>query len=161
MPTDARRGPIVVRLLGAGDCAVLGRVADDVFDGPVDRALAAEFLDDPRHHVAVAIDDGAVVGMATAVHYVHPDKPPELWINEVGVAPTHRRLGLGRRLLAALLDHARTLGCRAAWVLTERDNVAARRLYAAAGGVEADEPPVMVSYALTDDSPATDPDPGV
>ena len=56
----------------------------------------AEFLADSRHHLAVAVDEGRVVGMASAVHYVHPDKPPELWINEVGVAPTHRGLGIGR-----------------------------------------------------------------
>ncbi len=56
------------RLLRAGDTAVLDRVADDVFDGEVQPALAREFLDDPRHHLAVAIDDGVVVGFASGVH---------------------------------------------------------------------------------------------
>ena len=86
--------------------------------------------------------------MASAVHYVHPDKPPELWINEVGVAPTHRGLGIGRRLLEALFERGRALGCRQAWVGTEASNTAARRLYAAAGGVEAPEPFVMVEFRL-------------
>ena len=31
------------------------------------------------------MDEEQIVGFASAVHYVHPDKPPELWINEMGV----------------------------------------------------------------------------
>jgi hypothetical protein len=76
-----------VRLLGPGDAAVLDRVVEGVFDNPIDPLWRAEFFADPRHHLAVAIDGDLVVGMASAVHYVHPDKPPELWVNEVGVAP--------------------------------------------------------------------------
>jgi len=103
---------------------------------------------DPRHHLAVAVDGGTVVGMVSAVHYVHPDKPPELWINEVGVAASHRRMGLARRMLDAVLGHARTLGCGEAWVLTDVENDAALRLYASAGGVEQRPSPVMFSFRL-------------
>ena len=137
-------------MLGPDDAPVLRSVAPDVFDGPLDPELTAEFLSDARHHMAVAIDDGVVVGMASGVHYVHPDKPAELWVNEVGVAPTHHGRGLGRQLMRALLDHARTLGCIEAWVLTHRENAAARRMYAAAGGMEADSP-LLIAFALVDD----------
>jgi GNAT superfamily N-acetyltransferase len=142
--------PVTIRLLRSEDEAVLQCVAPHVFDDPLDARWSAEFLADPRHHLAVAIDGGRVVGMASVVHYVHPDKPPELWVNEVGVAPTHQRQGVGRRLLAALLAHAKTLGCREAWVLTETGNMAARRMYAAAGGHEEEESPVMITFDLTD-----------
>ena len=143
---------IKIRLLPSGDTRSLERVAPDVFDHPIDPALSTEFADDPRHHLAVALDDDTVVGMASAVHYVHPDKRPELWINEVGVAPPHQRMGLGRRLMQALFDLGRELGCREAWVATEPDNKAANGLYAAVGG-EA-EPCVIYSFELAaDDSP--------
>jgi len=137
-----------VRLLGPGDAHVLDRVAADVFDEPVDPALGAEFLADPRHHIAVAIDDGVVVGFASGVDYVHPDKPRALWVNEVGVAPSHQGRGIGRRVVDALLAHARTLGCREAWVLTDRDNTAARALYRSAGGGDAEGNTVMVEWEL-------------
>ena len=139
---------IIIRVLGSDDTAVLEQVAVDVFDNEVDPRWSAEFLADPRHHLAVALDDGQVVGMASAVHYVHPDKPPELWINEVAVAPSHHRRGIGRQLLDALFARGRTLGCQEAWVLTEQNNAAARGLYGAVGGVEAPEPVVMVTFAL-------------
>lgn len=146
-------GPgIEVRLLGRDDVSVLERVAPDVFDRHIDARLAAEFLGDPRHHLAVARDGPDVVGFASAVHYVHPDKPAELWINEVGVAATHRRQGIGRRLLEVLLAHGKALGCVQAWVLTSPDNAAARRLYEAAGGRESDEPTVMYEFPLRDDA---------
>ena len=63
-----------VRILKAGDEAVLSKVADGTFDNDIDRDTAARFLADPRHHIAVAIDGGTVVGFASGVHYFHPDK---------------------------------------------------------------------------------------
>jgi predicted N-acetyltransferase YhbS len=96
-PTD-----IEIRLLGQGDIEVLSDVAEGVFDNPVESRWARAFLDDERHHMVVALEGSRVVGMASAVDYVHPDKAPQLWINEVGVAPSHQQRGIGRRLLAWL-----------------------------------------------------------
>jgi ribosomal protein S18 acetylase RimI-like enzyme len=138
-----------IRVLGPDDDEVLTRVAPGVFDHDVDAGLSAEFLHDPRHHLAVALEGNEVVGFASGVHYVHPDKPAELWVNEVGVAPTHQRQGLGRRLLSALFAHARELGCREAWVLTSPANGAAVRLYESAGGIDMADPPVMFTFRLS------------
>jgi aminoglycoside 6'-N-acetyltransferase I len=123
-------------------------VAAAVFDHVVNPALTEEFLRDSRHHVAVASDDGLVVGFASAVHYVHPDKSPELWINEVGVAPSHRRMGVAQRLLQTLFERGSRLGCRQAWVLTSPANLGAMRLYEAAGGRLAADPPAMFTFGL-------------
>ena len=127
---------IEIKLLHRGDENVLMTVAPAVFDNPIDTELTKEFLEDPRHHIAVAIDDGLVVGFASGVHYIHPDKPPELWVNEVGLAPTHRRRGLGKAVLKALFEVGRAQNCTVAWVLTYRTNVAAMALYASVGGTE-------------------------
>ena len=102
---------IEIKLLRHGDEAVLANVAPGVFDRGVDERLSKEFLGDPRHHLVVAIENGFVVGMASAVHYVHPDKRPQLWINEVGVSPAYRSRNIGKRLLAALLQVGRDLLC--------------------------------------------------
>lgn len=134
-------------MLRPDDAPVFDRVAPGVFDNPIDPRRAAEFVADPRHHMAAALMDEQVVGMASAVHYVHPDKPPELWVNEVGVAPSHQRQGIARQLLQALFAHGRSLGCSEAWLGTEEDNLAARRLYAAVGGRE--ESIVYVTFRLS------------
>jgi ribosomal protein S18 acetylase RimI-like enzyme len=145
---------IDIRILEAGDEAVLANVAPGVFDNDVDPGLTREFLSDARHHLAVALDGGLVVGFASAVDYVHPDKPRELWINEVGVAPSHQRQGLGRQLLRAMLDLGGRLGCRDAWVLTSPANGPAVRLYEAAGGTDLADAPMMFTFRLSADEPS-------
>ncbi|HEU4557989.1 MAG TPA: GNAT family N-acetyltransferase [Longimicrobium sp.] len=137
---------IDIRLVGPSNGSVLDRVADGVFDHAIEPRWTAAFLADARHHMFVAIDHGVVVGMITAVDYVHPDKAPQLWINEVGVAPSHQRRGIARRLLDTMLAHGRTLGCTEAWLGTEDDNHAANALYRSAGSKP--EPFVLYSWKL-------------
>ena len=139
---------IEIRLLGPTDERILAHVAPEVFDHRIDEHRAIEFLRDPRHHLVVGLDAGQVVGFASAIHYVHPDKAPELWINEVGVAPTHQGRGVGKKLVRALFDVARALNCREAWVLTDESNAAALRLYKGVGGQRSDQ--VMFNFQLSD-----------
>lgn len=139
---------VEIKVLSAADAVVLERVAPEVFDEPIDPEAARRFLADPRHHLAVASDRGEVIGFASGVHYFHPDKPvPELFINEVGVSPTHQNRGLAKALLRRLLEHGRQLGCGQAWVLTDQDNVPAQRVYAASGGTPSTH--LMYSIALS------------
>lgn len=138
---------VAVRMLGDdGDLRLLTNVPDDVFDEPVDPDRAAGFLADPCHHMAVAVEGARLVGFASGVHHWHPDKAADLFINEVGVATAYQRQGIGRRLMATLVAHARQLGCRDAWVLTGSNNAAANALYAGAGGVADSDALVMYSF---------------
>ncbi len=138
---------IEIKLLSSNDVGILLSVARGVFDNPVDPGMTNTFLNDPRHHLVVAVEDGLVVGFVSAVHYIHPDKPrPELWINEVAVAPTHQGRGLGRDLLRSTLEAGRKNGCGEAWVLTDRSNTPAMRLYSSGGGTESDH--VMFTFQL-------------
>jgi aminoglycoside 6'-N-acetyltransferase I len=139
--------PIEVRRVGASDAAVLTRIADDVFDYAVSPAVLAEYLAAPGHYLVVALDGGEVVGQAAAMLHRHPDeRPQELYVDELGVAPSHRRRGIARVLLDELFALARELGCREAWVGTEHDNVAATALYESRGATP--EPFVMYVYEL-------------
>jgi len=138
---------VTVRMLHRGDIDMLERIAPGVFDHPIDRNCAEAFVADPHLHIAVAIEDRQVVGFVSGVDYVHPDKPREMWINEVGVAPHCRRSGVGKKLLDAMLGQADAIGCREAWVLTDSDNDAAIALYESAGGQE--ERPGQRMFAFT------------
>lgn len=138
-----------VRLLTPADAALLATVGTEVFDHPPQPHWSAEFLADPRHHLAAAFaPDGRLIGFASGVHYLHPDQAPQLFINEVGVADGWSGQGLGRRLVEALLAHARALGCTQAWVATEPDNHAALALYAKAGGRRDPTPFVLFEFPL-------------
>jgi len=138
-----------IKRLGPTDVDVLTHVAADVFDDPIVTSSAQEFLNDPRHHLVVALDGDLVVGFVSGVIYLHPDKPaPELWINEIGVTPTHQRQGIGKMLLQSILKDARQSGCAEAWVLTERGNTAAMAMYTSVGGVEETPDPTMFTFPL-------------
>ena len=98
----------------------------------------------------VAIHDGVVVGQTAAVVHRHPDKPTELYIDEVGVRPDYRRRGIARRMLELMLAHGKAIGCEEAWVGTEPDNLPARGLYDGSGraAMPKAEPFVMYLYQL-------------
>jgi ribosomal protein S18 acetylase RimI-like enzyme len=140
---------IEIKRLSRDEADALASIAPGVFDDPIEWKRAREFLADPRHHLIVAMQDGSIVGFVSAVHYVHPDKShPELWINEVGVADGYRGRGIGAAILREALDAGRQLGCEEAWVLTERSNEAAMRLYASNGGEAAPQDAVMFTFHL-------------
>ena len=138
-----------VKSLGPNDASVLNNVAEDVFDDAIVESSARAFLTDPRHRLVVALDKDLVVGFVSAVVYVHPDKPaPELWINEIGVTPTHQGQGIGGALMQAILAEAKQSGCSEAWVLTDRTNVPAMAMYKSAGGEEILPDHTMFTFKL-------------
>ena len=142
---------IEIKRLDSDDDGALANIAPGVFDDPIQWERAREFLSDPRHHLIVALQAGMIVGFISAVHYVHPDKVgPELWINEVGVADGYRGRGIGATLMHEALAVGRRLGCEEAWVLTDRSNEAAMRLYASSGGAAAPGDMVMFEFHIDD-----------
>ena len=138
-----------LKLLHPPDLPLLHNIAEDVFDDPIVESAATEFLNDPRHRLVVALDGDLVVGFISGVIYVHPDKPaPELWINEIGVASSHQRQGIGKALMQAILEEAKRSGCNEAWVLTDRANLPAMAMYKSAGGEESLPDPTMFTFKL-------------
>jgi len=122
----------IVRI-GPQDAGLLDRIAEDVFDHEIDPARLAAYLADPGHAMVLALSGGEVVGQARGMICRHPDKPSELYIDNLGVTPARRREGIATRLLDALVAWSRGLGCEVAWVATEPDNVEARALYQGRG----------------------------
>ncbi|HET8735515.1 MAG TPA: GNAT family N-acetyltransferase, partial [Pricia sp.] len=128
------------------DVSALEKVGDRLFDYPIKPKRAREFLNDSRHHLVLAYHQKEIVGMASAIHYVHPDKNPTLFINEVSVLNDFQNKGIGRSLVKFMVDHGKYLGCTEAWVVTENSNKAARRAYVAAGGSEDEESVILIEF---------------
>ncbi|MFS4468695.1 GNAT family N-acetyltransferase [Maribacter sp. 2210JD10-5] len=137
-----------IRLANNEDLEKLIVVGDALFDYPIKEKSAIAFLNSKRHHMAIALDNEKVVGMASGVHYVHPDKMPSLFIDEVGVLETHQNKGIGRSLVKFLNEHGKSLGCSSSWVLTDTDNVAAQKMYTASGGKKAPQHLIMFDFQL-------------
>ena len=143
--------PVEIRVLTVEEASLLDSLAVGVFDDPLDQEATAAFLSDERHHLVAAIDDGLVVGFISAINYLHPDKPrPELWINEVGVAPSHQKHGIAKAMMLVLLERGAQLRCKEAWVLTNRSSLAAMQLYHVSGGGADQTDHVIFLFVLND-----------
>lgn len=128
----------------------LDALAPGVFDNPIDPVQLRNFLDDPRHIMVVAIKEGMIVGMASAVEFFHPDKRPQLWINEVGVSPNFQRQGIGRRLTAALVGIAKELHNSCVWVGTDKRNIAAQACFGSVTDVKAPQEFLLYEWDFED-----------
>lgn len=98
----ATSSAVTIRPARVDDAAgVWGLVRDS---GVLDVNSPYAYLLGFRHHAdtsVVAVDGDDVVGFVLA--YRPPAEPESVFVWQVGVAASHRRLGLGRRLLLAVL----------------------------------------------------------
>jgi ribosomal protein S18 acetylase RimI-like enzyme len=143
---------VTVRRLGAGDDAELARFGA-AFDHEIDPVQTKSFLDDPRHHIIVAYAGGEPAGFVSAKEILHPDKAPEMFLNELAVVEQLRRRGAATGLIEELKHLSEDVGCVAIWVLTDEDNRPAMGTYAKTGGRWGGARHVMFEY---DVGPAID-----
>lgn len=127
---------ITIRALGPEDLDLLCAVPEGLFDEPIDRVQAKAFLTDPMNAIVLAFDGELAVSMATGTILRHPDKPPSMFINEVGTRDSHLRRGIGRKVSLKLISIARERDCEGIWLGTETDNEAALALYRSMAGKE-------------------------
>ena len=132
-----------IRRITPDDASLVAEAAG-LFDHPPKPDATRRFLEEPTHHLLMALLDGEPLGFVSGVETTHPDKGTEMLLYELSVAEPHRRRGIGRALVEALARLARMRGCYGMYVLTEDDNPAAKRTYASAG---ANEPTRHLMYA--------------
>ncbi len=116
-------------LIDTGNAALLDTIEDGVFDAPVRGDFLAQCLANPNQFLIVAIADGRVIGKALAYVFHFPDKPSEIYVEEIDVAKKWRRQGIASALLDAVGAEGKTRGIAEFWLVTEKDNKPARKLY--------------------------------
>ena len=118
----------------------------EVFDDTFSPERLAERAAVDGHLLVVAVDGDRTVGQVAGIiqHLAH--KAPELHLENVGVAESHRRRGIAAAMVAEALAWGRELGCDEAWVATEVDNDAANELYRSLGSQ--DEPALIHVFTL-------------
>jgi ribosomal protein S18 acetylase RimI-like enzyme len=141
-----------IRRAHSGDELEVARFTE-AFDGDVDLHETRRMLSDDRHVLLLAYLGLHPAGFVSCVEVLHPDKRPELFLNEIGVIEDARRRGVARALVREALRVARDWGCSSLWVLTNEENHAAVRLYASTGGRWDGRPQAMFEYDL--DGPAS------
>jgi GNAT superfamily N-acetyltransferase len=120
-----------VRELGPGDEELLHRALRTFKD--VDAAAPDLFLNDPRTHAFVALDEGDVIGWCFGYELFRPEGRWMMVLHGIDVRQERRREGVGRALLDRFVALAHAKGHDKMWLLVDAGNDVARRLYEGAG----------------------------
>ncbi len=121
----------MIRPGAPGDVEALASLEQEAFGADAwSRAQVTEEVAGQTRHVVVAEDEGRVVVYASLM--VAGDTAD---VARIAVAPRTRRRGVGRRLLAALLDESARRGAERVLLEVAADNAAALGLYEAGGFV--------------------------
>jgi len=107
----------------------LQNVDPEIFDQKVDLKRVAALVASENHVMIVARENELVLGQIRAMVHLQPDGSNQLYIDNLGVAPSHLRRGIATLLLEDVFLWGKANGCEDAWVATEIDNHAARSLY--------------------------------
>jgi ribosomal protein S18 acetylase RimI-like enzyme len=144
LSSTAANDRVAVRPLGAPTRKELGALAE-IFDQyrahygePSDASRSECWLEENlstnRLRMFVAEDSRGFVGFAIAMEVPASLRLCHFWqIKDLFVLPTHRRLGVGRALLASVRAAAIASGALRLVLQTEDDNDLALRLYADGG----------------------------
>lgn len=110
---------------------LLHSIAPEVFDESITGEYLTGYLASPHTMLYLAFHNHKIIGQIQAFIQLHPDKPADLYIDNLGVTPEFQRYGVGTQLIAAVLKAGRERGCRSAWLSAEADNEVVRAFYTA------------------------------
>ncbi|NBE84997.1 GNAT family N-acetyltransferase [Micromonospora rubida] len=129
--------------------AIIALLADDVLGKArdfteVDEAYESAFADisaDPRNHLVVADDDGALVGcmQITYIPGLGRHGAERSLIEAVRVRADRRGQGLGREMMRWAIDQAERRGCALVQLTTDKTRADAHRFYRNLGFVASHE----------------------
>jgi GNAT superfamily N-acetyltransferase len=137
-------GSVVIRRASRSDLDALLSLYEELAGSnitatPGDRAssepLLEELLADPRRQLVVATVDGQLVGTAdllVVANLTHRGQPWAI-VENVIVASSARRTGVGRALMGHLIELAREAGCCKLQLLSGRHRTEAHELYRSMG----------------------------
>ena len=144
---------LVVRRIRPGD----ERVAI-LLEGLLDEGMHWD-TEQGRHFLAdsatnalfLAEVDEMGIGFATANRLQRFDtRRAEVLLYEIAVRDEYQRQGIGRALVAQVLDWAREVGADEVWVLADSDNARACAFYAATGGEQFTPNSTMFTYRIAE-----------
>ena len=107
-------------------------------DFPADNYLEKLLLSSSFHQY-LALDDDKVIGGLTAYELpMFSKQESEMFLYEIGVEASYRKLGVATNLINALKKTCSEKAIHIIFVGTEADNTPAQKLYEASGAIEED-----------------------
>ena len=112
-----------------------------------DLSQGSLFLSDKNNLFLLAFEDKKPVGFLIAHRLQRFDnRKAEVLLYEIGVHPDYRRKGIGKSLINEVKKWAIEVNAAEIWVLTEKTNPIAMKLYQSVGGIEESPGTIMYVY---------------
>lgn len=105
------------------------------FKGESDRSVLSQFLSSQDNYLIGAFDDDRPIGIAIAYMLPRVDKKgPMLYMHEIEIAENYRRQKIGSEIMGILRQEIAAAGFHEMFLITNKSNIAAMRLYESSGG---------------------------
>ncbi|GHV40840.1 hypothetical protein FACS189490_06670 [Clostridia bacterium] len=139
----------VIELLKPEDVELVKELVEDgnrIFS----KKKLERFVISDGNYAFIAKIDNEAAGLAYCYTLERLDEAgPMLYIHSVGILPQYQNCGLGTRLMRFIVDFARGKGFSECFVITDRNNPRACKIYEKVGGVSEYEDEVVYVIDLS------------
>jgi ribosomal protein S18 acetylase RimI-like enzyme len=109
----------------------------------------AAMTEDNRTYLFIALENGEPAGYSLAYRFPYfYSAKTHAYLYDIEVAETHRRKGIGRRLIDAVLAALHADGCGEMWLGTATDNSEAQTLFGRTGAIKTGETFFDYTYSI-------------
>jgi len=104
------------------------------------------FLTDNKVYAFGAKLNNIIIGAIYAYSLTRVDNEPMLYIHDVGILPEYQNSGIGSRFIKYVIDYAKENGFSKCFLITEKKNSRACRIYEKAGGRSENEDDIVYNF---------------
>ena len=120
------------KILTGGNVPPNGETVYD--DGMIfNRENIEKYINDNHNYGFIVIVDSKIVGLAYCYDLTRLDGKSMLYMHSVGILPEYQNMGLGSKLIEYVTNYGRENGFSELFVITDKGNKRACRVYEKAG----------------------------
>jgi len=141
--------PISIERISTMDSGTIDQLRADFDDSDWQAERIREFLADQNNILIVAKAAQRIVGLIVAHRLARLDSQrAQVLLYEIDVLPDFQRTGIGAAMIERLKELAQQVSACEVWVVTNKSNAAAMRLYRSTGGTAKQDDDVVFEYKL-------------
>lgn len=128
---------------------LLKKAANQFFKPDVSQEQLKAYINKPQNWAYIAIgSNDEILGFAFGYVLESFYSTPELYMHSIDVVEQYKRQGIGKLLMNKILEDCKEKGFKELFLVTNKGNIPAVRLYESTGGTAPDEDNVVYSWEI-------------